>query len=445
MGKWSLILLLVLGGCSRQEAPVAPIRFIDVFADATVEGTPAVDNAPYEKTEWSFEGDDATEWRAIQGVSELSVVDGVLKCRTSSETPVIAARRTSNVPASDLLHAVEIRARSRSGMRLAMRVDRGDALVVPRLLAFSNFAGETAILAGDQMRTYVLRPNAAFHADQIDHVALLPTNAAGAELEIDSLRLVFRGEHLRAIPSGVGWHGMSEIYRESLVTRSPETVRFDVELPEAPALEIAVGIVEKGPVTFRVDVTPEDSKDTRTYRTVVDEPDRWEPNWIDLEELSGRRARIAFSLEAKESGTLGFWGTPAVRSNASLDDGAPQGVLLVITDTLRADHSSLYGYERQTTPTLARLAREGVLFENAISQSTWTKVSVPSIETAMYPTSHTIGDIPDRLPASATTIAEVFRRAGYATFGMTRNPFTGQFSSLHQGYEVSPRVRFGVE
>ena len=110
-------------------------------------------------------------------------------------------------------------------------------------------------------------------------------------------------------------------------------------------------------------------------------------------------------------------------------------MILIQVDTLRRDHLEVYGYERETAPVLTRLAAEGVTFRRATAQATWTKVSVPSIFTSLYPTSHTVEDLPDLLPASAVTMAEVFREAGYATFGISAIPFTGKMTNLHQGYE----------
>jgi arylsulfatase A-like enzyme len=56
--------------------------------------------------------------------------------------------------------------------------------------------------------------------------------------------------------------------------------------------------------------------------------------------------------------------------------------------------------------------------------------------TSLYPTSHGVHDFPDRLPASATTLAEVYRAAGYATLSFSSILFTGRFSNLHQGFDV---------
>jgi arylsulfatase A-like enzyme len=81
------------------------------------------------------------------------------------------------------------------------------------------------------------------------------------------------------------------------------------------------------------------------------------------------------------------------------------------------------------------MAQEGVRFANAFSQASWTKVSSTSILTSLYPTTHGVHLLNDRLPASATTIAEVYRESGYATLSLSSVPFTGQFTNLQQGFE----------
>lgn len=72
---------------------------------------------------------------------------------------------------------------------------------------------------------------------------------------------------------------------------------------------------------------------------------------------------------------------PAARADAP-------NVLIVIMDALRADHVSAYGYQRQTSPEIDRLAREGVLFENAISPSSWSLPSHASLLTGRSPHEH---------------------------------------------------------
>jgi arylsulfatase A-like enzyme len=81
------------------------------------------------------------------------------------------------------------------------------------------------------------------------------------------------------------------------------------------------------------------------------------------------------------------------------------------------------------------MASEGALFLDNVSQATWTKVATPSILTSLYPTSHRVKDFSDRLSPLATTLAEVYREAGFATVAYSSVLFTGKYSNLHQGYE----------
>jgi len=158
---------------------------------------------------------------------------------------------------------------------------------------------------------------------------------------------------------------------------------------------------------------------------------------VDLAPFAGESVSLALSASADKDGTIAFWGAPAVRQRAAKDAGGgpPQTVILIQGDTLRKDHLDVYGYGRPTAPTLRRLAEEGALFNNAITQTGWTKAETPSILTSLYPSTHGVHAIPDRLPASATTIAEVYRQGGYATASFSSVAFTGQFTNLHQGFE----------
>ena len=426
MNRIVIAALLVTAGCAEPPSS-GPVRLVDRFAEARVEGTPAASIATYAPTQWRF-SDGATIWRAAQNIQELRIEDGAMRGRSTSDQPVLVAERLGDVPASEILYGVEVRARTSAGTQLSVRFDGGQELNLPRALGSPLGALTTPIGAGDDMQTFFIRATSALSPAGLTHVILLPTNEAGAYFEVESVRLVFRGEHLRSVDSGVGWHGMSEVYRETLVTRSPEVVHYELELPAEPALEFAVGTTQAGPVTFRVEVGG------YVLEEVVSEPDVWHAASLDLEGLGGEQVEMTLAIEAEERGALGFWGAPVVRSNV-VSPAAPQVVVLIITDTLRADHLDLYGYDRETTPTLTRLAGEGAFFADTISQSTWTKVSVPAIQTSLYPTTHTIADIPDRLPASATTIAEVYRSAGFATLALTSIPFVGQLTNLHQGYE----------
>jgi arylsulfatase A-like enzyme len=90
-------------------------------------------------------------------------------------------------------------------------------------------------------------------------------------------------------------------------------------------------------------------------------------------------------------------------------------VLLVSIDTLRADHLSAYGYPRETSPNLDALAREGVLFVDATSHSTWTLPAHVSMLTGLDPGAHGVLAREHRIQPYHHTLAERLRAAGYTT------------------------------
>ncbi len=106
---------------------------------------------------------------------------------------------------------------------------------------------------------------------------------------------------------------------------------------------------------------------------------------------------------ASEAGSPATEGTPA------------RNVLLITVDTLRPDRLSAYGYPGHETPSFDRLAREGVLFENAFCDVTWTTPSMASVMTGTYASTHGVRSSFRRLSDDATTLASLVRSAGAQT------------------------------
>ncbi|HEX4497893.1 MAG TPA: sulfatase [Thermoanaerobaculia bacterium] len=101
---------------------------------------------------------------------------------------------------------------------------------------------------------------------------------------------------------------------------------------------------------------------------------------------------------------------------------APRRVFLITVDTLRADHMSLYGYPRATTPNLQALAATGVTFDRAVTQWPKTGSSFAAMFTGLYP--HSTGlthKAALRIPAPYLTLPEFFKEQGYQTFGVVSN------------------------
>ena len=115
--------------------------------------------------------------------------------------------------------------------------------------------------------------------------------------------------------------------------------------------------------------------------------------------------------------------------------GGPN-VVLITLDTVRPDHLSLYGYSRPTSPNLDRWARQGVVFDNAVSASSWTLASHASIFTGLLPHQHG-ADWARPLDTSRWTLAQALRSRGYETAGFTSNLEYGEAGwGLGRGFEV---------
>ena len=130
-------------------------------------------------------------------------------------------------------------------------------------------------------------------------------------------------------------------------------------------------------------------------------------------------------------------------ASATVDHPAARNVLMVVADTLRADHMSMYGYERETSPRIERFAREGVLFTNAIVQKTKTSPSVASILTGTYPHTHGIVGCGTVLPESSLTLAEILLAGGYATHSIVANSNVGAAFNFDQGFESVDEIWAG--
>lgn len=128
-------------------------------------------------------------------------------------------------------------------------------------------------------------------------------------------------------------------------------------------------------------------------------------------------------------------------------EGARHNVILICLDTVRADHLGAYGYEKNvTTPGLDSLADRSTLFSDVSANSGWTKPSVPTYMTGLYPVQHGVyegnsrdsagEEHSDVLPASALTIAEVFQEAGYSTAAFVRNAQIRKGQGIEQGFDI---------
>ena len=188
-------------------------------------------------------------------------------------------------------------------------------------------------------------------------------------------------------------------------------------------------------------------------------PDGWIDAGADLSDWAGREVTLQLSARLVEApatepgkrASRGWtrarqvrelaWGPVAVapaRPDPALRRAGQPNVLFILVDTLRRDHLTPYGYERETSPEMARwLAERGAVVEDAYSQAPWTLPSVVSFMTSRYPGEILHGDpatfgIPDGVPA----LAEVFSGLGYRTGGFVANPTLHVSNGFARGFDT---------
>jgi arylsulfatase len=111
-------------------------------------------------------------------------------------------------------------------------------------------------------------------------------------------------------------------------------------------------------------------------------------------------------------------------------------IVLVLIDTLRADHLGTYGYARETSPNIDALARRAVVFRNVIAQSTWTKPGTASLMTGLFPKNHGANTQADRLSDDHLLLSQYLRRGGYRTHAFLANGNAGASFNFDRGYDT---------
>ena len=121
--------------------------------------------------------------------------------------------------------------------------------------------------------------------------------------------------------------------------------------------------------------------------------------------------------------------------NAPGSAPAASNLILIVIDTLRRDHLSVYGYKRPTSPNLERLARGSVVFEECRAQSSWTQPSTLSLLSGLYPTRHGAHEYATVDP-EIDFLSEELVEAGFATAAFSGNPNVSPQLSMDQGFET---------
>jgi len=201
--------------------------------------------------------------------------------------------------------------------------------------------------------------------------------------------------------------------RSGLLLPAPASVSWNVTVPKDARFQFVPGLVEPevldGPpsdgVTLVIDV---DGTEVHKQALKIRE---YKAQAVDLSQYSDQDVTLTVRMEPGETTRFdyGFLGQPILASRKS----DPKRVVMIFVDTLRPDHMSLYGYDRDTTLKLDAFAKDAVVFDNARSVAPWTLPSTRTVLTGRQPEYY----------ASTATVQERLSEVGFATAMIAGNVY----------------------
>ncbi len=235
--------------------------------------------------------------------------------------------------------------------------------------------------------------------------------------------------------------GASDV--NALAAAPPTTIAFGLKVPPDARFEFKFGIRRDAQIRnaaggsrtagFAVVVSAGGPEETLFRRNVRLGPGRllaFISGSIDLSRFAGRDVSFRLVTDGDER-ALAFWFSPVIyvpRQDARY-------VILISLDCLRSDHLSCYGYDRDTSPNIDVLARDGVLFADSRAPSPWTLPSHVSMMTGLDTINHGVYTIDRSIDPRTPTLAELLKVKGFYNAAFTGGVLVSGRFGFDRGFE----------
>ncbi len=338
---------------------------------------------------------------------------GDLVVKGEGNSPVILAPPEPAI-AWDLFEAVQIEMLAEGGHEIKIRIgDQEWEKQIGPLRQYQIYRFDVRLESGSGVRP----------------LSIMPTDGLNDLVAIKSIELIPRRIEFREA-AGQRFIGKREEYRNAIFTHAPSSIAYQIDVPAEAQLHFGAGIATgETAVSFEVAVNGR-----AVWAQTLRDPENWEDAGVNLVPYAGQRVKLELRTDAGKAPAVGLWANPLIVAGGSAGGSRPN-VLIYMIDTLRADHTSLYGYGRDTTPFLRKLGAQGLVFEDCQVQATWTKPSVASMMTSLFSFAHGIRRDDDTIPPGSATLAAQLRAAGYFTASLIANPLVGRLSGLQRGFD----------
>ena len=442
--------LLMLTTCQSGPSPLTaevPLHLEDHLDAAVVTGSEAPSDIP-EPVEWRFD-EPQPDWKPIVPLPpnvkpvKLARAERALRVTLTEENLFGGIYVTLPGWRREDWGEILIRARTSedvTGIGVGFNLRREPGPESWQRILFQFFSPGVPVIRDGTEQTYVMRADWSIdHWEQwrgpwrelgISFRARKP-----ASIDILSVSVVPKEARFAAAPLGVKTEARDQAYRRTLYTHTSSKLEYRVRVPKAGRLDVGLGVLrDELPVTFRITARPDGQALEHLFQETYSDKEHWGQRSVDLAHLAGKDVTLTLQAAAKLAGTVALWAAPTL---SGVRATSKPNVIFYIIDGGDPDYMSVYGYNRRTTPNIHRLAAAGALFEQAYSNSSWTRPSTLSFLTGLQHSA--MGGMQNGRnvpPNEVLMIQEHLHKAGYQTASFTSNPNAGTMSSLDRGIDV---------
>lgn len=244
-------------------------------------------------------------------------------------------------------------------------------------------------------------------------------------------------------------------YAYNCLTAPPESeFKMDLNIPPNAVLEFGYGIlnefknrVSDQSIQFRLLVERSDKEETLFSKTI-----NWETTKdiiqekIDLSPFAGSKVRLSFQTNDPNPGSkkenspsiVPVWVNPLIYQVQETDQ---TNIILISLDTVRPDHLGCYGYQRNTSPAIDRLATDSVLFKNSYSTTSWTLPGHVSLLTALDCRNHQVYFPLQKMSPDVLTLADILRTEQFYCAAFTGGGYLSETYGFSKGFDAYQEIK----
>lgn len=230
--------------------------------------------------------------------------------------------------------------------------------------------------------------------------------------------------------------------------------KMDLNIPPNAVLEFGYGILNEfknleseQPIQFRLLLERSDKEETLFSKTI-----NWETTKdiiqekIDLSPFAGSKVRLSFQTNDLNPGSkkensphiVPVWVNPLIYQ---IPETNQTNIILISLDTVRPDHLGCYGYQRNTSPAIDRLAADGVLFKNTYSTTSWTLPGHVSLLTSLNCLNHQVYFPLQKMNPDMLTLADILRTEQFYCAAFTGGGYLSETYGFSKGFDTYQEIK----